>query len=380
MRVLCKNEHLTKAIRLIERVVGKNPTLPILSSILLEIKGGVFSLSATNLEIGVVTKIPAKAEDGGGVAIPARILSGFAQTIGDAEDVLLEERGNSVTIRSGAQSAVIKGFDAHDFPIIPTYKKERGSMILPTQGVRRALERVVSFVSLNETRPELTGVYMSFGGGKILFAATDSFRLGEGGVEIGVSGDADTNTQQEIIIPAVACHELIRIIGQDEQTLTLTIQEKQLFFTLPSTTLVSRLIDGKYPDYKQIIPQSMVTEVVVRADDFLRSIKAASLFTQSNGGEVSLDVSVEKGQIEITSRSQEAGESSAALRASVRGEAQRIVLNPRYLIDGVGVISAPFIYIGITANAAPVIFRGSDEESGAVRTDLLYIVMPIKNQ
>ena len=245
--------------------------------------------------------------------------------------------------------------------------------------MRGAIEKVLPFVSLNETRPELTGVEMSFDGGYIFFAATDSFRLGESRLGVRSDGRDGWGGTKSIIIPAVACHELIRLIGPEDKGVTLTVQEKQLFFTLPSTTLVSRLIDGRYPDYKQIIPRSIATTAVVRTEDFLRAIKAAALFTQSSGGEVNIDISKEKGLLGITTQSQEAGESNAALHATIQGEAQRVVLNPRYIIDGIAVMGCPFIHISITAGTAPVLFRGGDNEEHS-HEDVLYIVMPIKSR
>jgi len=380
MKVLCKNEYLHKTIHKLERVAGKNTTLPILTTILLEAKDGVFSLSATNLEVGIVIKIPSKIEKEGVVAIPARLLGGFIQALIGTNDIFLEGKRDAIFIKGGSQSAVIKGFNAQEFPIIPKQRRGQGSIVLPAQEARDAIERVISFVSLNETRPELTGVEMSFDGGYISFAATDSFRLGEARIKVEIKEGEMLGGLKSIIIPASACHELIRLIGPEDKGVTLTIQEKQLFFTLPSTILVSRLIDGKYPDYKQIIPQSTGTTAVMHAEDFLRAIKAAALFTQSSGGEIIMDISEDKGVVGIAAQSQEAGESHAELRAVIHGGAQRVVLNPRYIMDGITAIGAPFIHIGVTAGTAPILFRGGDEEGGEAREGVLYIVMPIKSR
>ncbi|XLQ20641.1 MAG: DNA polymerase III subunit beta [Candidatus Moraniibacteriota bacterium] len=379
MKVVCTYENLKNALQETEFATSKSAQLSILNNILIETDGGQLCLSATNLEIGIVKKIQAKIDEPGKIVVSASLLGSFLTALRGTEHVNISVEGRILTLESGAHKAKINGYDVEDFPIIPS-SNEQDMMELSLPQLKTSISKVLNFTSKAETRVELTGVFMSFEEESICSVATDSFRLGEMCVPFKDliinkgTGNALTENNQQIILPQQLCVYINRL-SDEHKTIQCSIEENHLFLICDDLYITARLIDGAYPDYKQIIPTSSVTNVIIKKDALLEAMKVTTVFTGKESGEIHFDIN--EGKLKITTRQQEVGENTTELDIDLKGDAQNIVLNPRFVIDGVGKIDAENINIAINGNAAPVVFRGFDNEE--LDEKYTYIVMPVKS-
>ncbi len=366
-----------------ERAIGRQGTLPILGNFLLETENGRMKLSATNLEIGVVARIGAKVESDGRITIPAKLLSNFIANLPTGETVTLEKKeGMALSISAGQYQVKIKGQDAQEFPIIPQ-SKGGPSLMLPATALRAALGRLLPSVAINEARLELTGINVIFAEDRIVLAATDSFRLAEETVFLEKDTEqADLDqflAQGACIVPASTFVELARVIGPENHALRLIAEENQLFFEVDGVQIISRLVSGKFPDYKQIIPSEFRTRITIDKEQLLRAVRIASVFTSQGVQEIVLRVRPEEQQILVESRSQEVGENRTAVSAGIVGsEPIDLVFNPRYLIDGINAIVSSKLVFLANESFSPVAMKSVDGE-GVVQEGFVYIIMPIKN-
>lgn len=379
MKLLCTQENLIHAINILERVVGKQSTLPILGNFLLETNKGRLKLSATNLEIGVIAYVGAKIEKEGRITVPAKLLSNFIHNIPTQEVISLEIEGNFLKVISGEYEMRIRGLDAKDFPLIPQYEGEY-FFSLPAQTLRMAFSKLLPCVSLTDSRLELTGVQCLFLEKEIHFAATDSFRLGEqvftfSGVEGNSGYQSFIQEHSSFIIPAETLHELQRSIMPESEWVEVALKENQLFFQVDDIQIISRLINGKYPDYKQIIPSKFLCSVSFDREALLRAVRAGSVFSSSASGEITLKILPHEGKVMISSLSQEVGENKAMVAAHIEGgEEMLISFHPKYILDGLNVLQSDQVLFQCNTPHTPVAFRTSLDSGDG----FLYIVMPIR--
>jgi DNA polymerase-3 subunit beta len=382
MKLTCTQENFKKAIYSTERVVGKQITLPILENILLETEQGMLRIAATNLEIGVFLKIGAKIEEEGTITVPARLLSNFVNNLPADGNISLSLEDQTLTIESGDSKAQIKGLQAQDFPIIPEME---GSFLfsLPAQELREMIPRLSACVSLDSTRPELTGINMLLDKLEIRLAATDSFRLAESVIapikDNQQAYDSFIEKTSSIIVPIATFLEVMRVINTDTKEIKVGIEESQIFFQVDNVRIVSRLINGKYPEYSQIIPQQFSTKVVLNKDDVLRSVKLAGIFTNSKSGEVKFVVDATNGEVRVLSKAEEVGENQTILRAEITGPDQEAVFNPRYMSDGLSSCGTPQLALLMNSGASAAVLRMVQGEKMEENLAFTYIIMPIKN-
>lgn len=385
MKLTCTQENFKKAIFNSERLVSKQNTLPILNNILFEASKNKLYLSATNLEIGVITQIGAKVEKEGKITIPAKLISNFTNNLPDGEAIEIESSEQGLKIKNGFSRAIIKGLPAADFPLIP--QKNTGFHLrINNKRLKNIINRVSVAVALNEARQELTGINVILGEKELFFAATDSFRLAESRLDI--SGQKEdkgaylslVSRKESIIIPAATLVELARIIPDDQEgEVKMAIEENQIFFECGGTTLVSRLINGKYPDYKHIMPKEFQTRCVAAKNGFQTTVKMASIFSSGKAGEISLELNPVKKKITVSGRSVEVGENTSELKADLTGPGQKITFNARYILDGINSINTSRVAILVNNESAPAALKEIDEKTGEVLNDHIYIVMPIKS-
>ncbi len=379
MKLTCILEKFKKAIFNTERVIGKQITLPILENVLLETEKGMLKISATNLEMGVFLKIGAKIEKEGKITIPAKLLSNFITNLPPKDTLILEVVGQELKISSGKFTAAIRGLAANEFPIIPEMESDY-LFSLPSQEIKNIIPRILSCVSLDATRPELTGVNLIFNQDSVNFAATDSFRLAEATIVPKKSQNYDIFIKKtnSIIIPSSTLAEVARIIDLETGVVETAIEENQIFFQVGATRIVSRLINGKYPEYKQIIPEDFETKVFLNTEEFSRAIKISSFFTQVKGGEIFLQINPEKKELIVLSRSEEKGENNTRLEGDFTGKKMEIIFNPRYLLDGINNIITPRMALFLNTESSPVVLRMASDGKKDLLKNFLYVVMPIK--
>ncbi len=381
MKVTCTQENFSRALSYLDRVVGKQTTLPILSNFLLETEKGRLKISATNLEIGVIVSLGAKIEKEGKITVPAKILTNFIYNLPQGDVLELEEENQHLKVASTSYQVRIKGMDGKDFPIIPQYKKEYQG-VLPAQSFKNALSRLLFCVSVNEARLELTGVYMSFFEGKLRMAATDSFRLAEEVFlkESLIKVEGIFKENQSLIIPQGVLQELVRIITPESKEVRVAVEENQIFFDIDGVEVISRLINGKYPDYQQIIPQEFNLQVVFARGELQRAVKIAGALSSYSSGEIALVFDGESKTCTLLSRSHEVGENRAVLSVGYKTGSEQpltIVFNPRYVLDGINALSSEKILFCANTATTPAAFRMLNEEE-EIQEEYLYLMMPIR--
>lgn len=382
MKTLSTTENFKKGILTAEKILGKNLTLPILSNILLEAEKGRLRVSATNLEIGIVCTLRAKIEKEGKIAVPGRIIASFMSNIADGEKIQIETKDQALYLTYKDNKAAIKGLDAKDFPIIP---KPQSDPILEVdaQKIQESVAKVLPCAAVSETRQELTGVFVGFEKNKITFAATDSFRLAEASVKLekenltqGYEKYIEKNSS--VIIPAKTLLEVMRSITPESGKLKVYVGENQVFFEVDDILFVSRLIDGKYPEYKQVIPKEFAAGLDLRRDDILKAVRVASIFSDTKSREVKIKVKEGEKKIQVEAQSVEAGENTAEVESLVDLKGSSVIaFNNRYLIDGLSSMGSEKVHIGFNDSFGPVIFREIIKDKP--REDYLHIVMPIRN-
>jgi len=374
MKFTCTRENLEYTLDLVSSLASKHNNLPILMNVLLKVNESGVEVSATNLEVAVKAHLRAKVEKQGSFTVPAKTLSDYVHLLRN-EQVELELEENELVVTCGSSSTKIKGAPADEYPVIPEVE-ESHAYTLGVEDLRNGIAKTVIAVAKNEIRPELSGMYLSFLGERyegLVMAATDSYRLAETRVPLKQGQDKDINA----IIPARVAYEMGRLLklgknhdGEDQ--VRLWIGDNQIAVRYDNFEMTSRLIDGKYPDYTQIIPGEFKTNASFPADVMVNKIKAASLFTTTGVNAVSFDLNASQNTIGVSSSSTQAGEHSSEIEARVEGEENSILLNHRYVLDGLGHMDTDEIEFSVNSADAPCLFKPKGQEN------YLYIVMPIR--
>lgn len=384
MKLSCTQENFKRAIFNSERMVSKQNTLPILNNILFETNKEGLKLSATNLEIGVSVQIGARIEKEGKITIPAKLISNFVNNLPQGENVEIEVDNQNLKIKSGHSKAIIKGLMAEDFPLLPK-KSSEYILNIPSLKLKGIISRLITCVAINEARQELSGVNMILKEKEILFASTDSFRLIENKLaleESMIDGGYKEFIEKKnnIIVPANTLIELARIIPNEiEGEIRIAIEEGQIFFETDGTKIVSRLINGKYPEYQHIIPKEFKTSVLGKKQEIQSAIKMASIFSSTKTSEIVFKIDAENKKSFVEARSAETGENSSELNLDIVGPSQEVIFNSKYLLDGINIIGTEKAAISLNNESSPVAIKEVDEKTGEVLGEYIYIVMPIKN-
>jgi len=373
MKISSLQENLKTSLFIVGHIAGKNINLPILNNILIDARDSNIKLISTDLEMGITSIVRGKIEEEGLFTVEAKILNDYISLLPNKKIDIIK-KDDKIKIKCDNYKTSIKGQEAEDYPLIPKVEREEYYKI-KIEDFKQALSQVIFSVSTSETRVELGGVLFSFNNKNLTLVATDSFRLAEKQIEI------KTNTKEEkkIIIPAKTLQEVLRILSSlknegldlEEKEITFYVSDNQILFILGNTELVSRLIEGQYPDYKQIMPTESKTNINVNKQELLRAVKAASLFSKSGVNDINLDFPIGKNKVVITSASGQSGENITELDAKVDGIDNGIVVNFKYLLDGINNIEGDDILIKVVDGETPCLLKGSNNNYS-------YIIMPIK--
>jgi DNA polymerase-3 subunit beta len=365
MKLICTKDNLKKGLFMVSRVVSTGNPLQVLNNILLKTDQGRIKLSSTNLEIGINTWVGGKIEEEGALTIPAKLINEYINNL-PTDKVTLESTDNStLSLESENYHTSIKGLSYEDFPLIPQITDESFAKI-DSMELKNALAETVWASATNETQPEISGIFMALEGNKIRVAATDRYRLAERTAEL----LEPARGNKEVIIPSRTISELYKILGLGQGQVEIYFSESQVLFKFDETELVSRLIDGQYPDYRQIIPKSFKTEIEVKREDLIHAIKATALFAPDSNN-VTLEVKPAEG-ITVTASSMAAGENTTQVGAKVTGEENRAVFNFRYLLDCLNNLNEANVRMKLINDASPAAITPEG------RDNYIYIVMPIK--
>ena len=374
MRLSCLQENLNRGLSVVGRAVATRTTLPITNNVLMATDESRLKLVATNLEMAISHWIGAKVEEEGTITVPARLLTDFVGSLpSDKVDLSLASGSKTVELKCARFEARISGVDAKDFPPIP--KVDDGiSTEVKVEDLRQGISQVVFAVASEESRPVLTGVDVKFEDDLLTLAAADGFRL----AVYKLSLDTPVSENTEVIIPGRTMAELNRLMGDDDEVVNITVNpgKSQILFRMKNTELVSQLVQGTFPQYSQLIPQSYNTKVVVDVAEFLRATRTASIFARDGSGIVRLVATpgggeLTPGKITVSARSEEVGDDVGELDATVEGEEAKIAFNGKYLVDVLGVLRESQVVLETTNPSSPGVIRPVGVDN------YIHVVMPM---
>ncbi|MEI6144573.1 MAG: DNA polymerase III subunit beta [Candidatus Berkelbacteria bacterium] len=365
MKISCTQANLNKGLSIVSRIVGTRTTLPVLSNIYLEAKDGQLKLSATDLEIGVTTSIGAKVDEEGALTVPARLISDFIAANSD-ESLDLESKATTMHLKSARYEANIKGIDSSEYPVLPDISKD--SLIdLATGDFTRAISEVVVACATDDTRPVLSGIYFKFEKDFLYLVATDSYRLAE--KKISVPG---STVEKEFIVPARTMQEILRITASSQglEKVGISATDNQVSFTIGDTQVVSRLIEGSFPNYKQIIPSAFKSTAEIEVKEFSSAIKMASLFARQGGNNVK--IRFEGSEVTITSVADQVGDNISKVPAIVSVDSEEITFNAKYIGDILQVLPDKKLVFEVNDKFSAGVIRPEKAK------DFVYIIMPLR--
>ncbi len=374
MKVSCLQENLAEGLGIVGRAVSPRSTLPVLGNVLLATDGGRLKLSATDLEVGINCWIGAKVEEEGATTVPARTFIDLVNALPPGQvDMELIVRTQTLNLCAARSEANIKGIDAQEFPIVAAPDEDAEGIPIEPDVLRSAIEQVAFAAASDESRPILTGVLAQFENQELTLAAADGFRLSVRTVSL---PDA-VSEPFSIIIPAHALTELRRVSGEQEEAVAIhvTPERNQVIFQLTDVVLVSQLIDGNFPDYRQIIPRERTTHTVLDTAPFLKACKMAQIFARdaANISRVTVEPGseLEPGRVRVSATSAETGEDVSEIDASVEGEAIEIAFNVNYLIEVLSVMDAAQVALDTTSSSSPGVMRPVGGEG------FTHVIMPM---
>jgi DNA polymerase-3 subunit beta len=374
MRISCLQENLARGLNIVSRAVApRTATLPVLTHVLLATDNGRLKIAATNLELGVTCWIGAKVEDEGAITVPARTFSDLVALLpADRVDLELNIRTQTLRVQAGKTDNNIKGIDAQEFPIIPTFNATAAAFIEPAV-LKKLIAQVVFAAATDESRPTLTGVLTKFEGDTITMAATDGFRLS---VRSGKLKEAVAEPRT-ILVPARALAEVARVMGDQEEAVAVSVTPShgQVLFHMANVDVVAQLIDQKFPDYEPIIPKKHDTRTVMNTADMLKACRQAGIFARDSLDTVRLTVKpgeeLEPGKVKVTARADATGDNESELEATVNGDGVEIGFNVKYLIEALAAIDTPQVALETTAPQRPGVIRAIGDEQ------FMHLIMPM---
>lgn len=363
MKLITTQDHLAKALSSVSRLVNPRGTLSVLGNVLLETKKGRLRISATNLELGIDYFIGAKIDKPGSITVPARLLTDYVNNLTE-EKVELSIKDNTLLLASTGAQSKINGIPASEFPVIPEVKGGK-SVTISGSGVKDIIQKVAIAASVDETRPILSGVLFHFKDPELKVAATDSYRL----AELTMRFEKSAPEALKVAVPAKALAELGRVVEGGE--VKVRTAENQVQFETDDIRLVSRLLEGEFPKYEQIIPEKLGTKAVVDREELINKIRIASLFSEDAGYGVSLSFTA-PGKVEIAAETAQVGDSHASLSGKVSGSANKVSFNARYLLDGLQALTSKQVTVETEGKLSPCVIKGDKEK------DYLYVIMPLR--
>jgi DNA polymerase-3 subunit beta len=363
MKIECMTDRIRDAVSKAEKITGKNLTLPVLSCMLFEAKKNEVIIKATNLDVGIEITIPVKVITEGIVAVPGTIITSFLNQITD-NTVVLEVVENNLKVTSSSNTTIIKTLNSDDFPTIPHVEGGK-KVVIKAKDFVKGVKAVWYSSATSSMKPELSSVYVYSDEDELFFVATDSFRLAEKKVHIKNSKDIGS-----ILIPVKNIPEIMRTLEGCAGDVDIYIGKNQISFEYNGVYLTSRVVDGIFPDYKQIIPKSHTTSVVVLKQDLSNAFKIATIFSDKFN-KLSIHVRPQEKQLVLATRNSDVGENTNTLEAVVEGEDMDINFNYKYITDSLQSIDSDSVSLEFSGLTKPLIMRPATDKS------FTYLVMPI---
>lgn len=364
MKIECSIDKIKKALIAVERITGKNLTLAVLGSVFWVASGKTLKLRATNLNIGIEIEIPARIEKEGVVAVRGDILSSlFSILQGDAM-VKFELINGNLLVKTSTSTILLKSISHEDFPTIPVVEGE--NFIIPAKKFIEGIKSVYYSASISEIKPEIGSVYIYPEDDMLVFVSTDSFRLGEKKIKI-----KQKLSFSGILIPFKNVVEIIKVFDGVEDDIKITLQKNQISFSTDNVYLTSRVVDGSFPDYKQIIPKNPTTKAIVLKQDFISSLKISNIFSDKFN-QIVLTIKPDEKIFEVESKNTDIGENTTLLSGALTGESVSANFNYKYILDCFQSISGDSLSLELNGSNKPMIIRGVGDPS------FMYLVMSMR--
>ncbi|MEE8131715.1 MAG: DNA polymerase III subunit beta [Candidatus Paceibacterota bacterium] len=369
MKLIILRSNLKDGLGMINRIGGENLNLPVLKNFLIETADNKIKLSATNLELAITNFISGKIIEEGSLTVPINILTSIINNL-QTERINLEVKDNNLIIKADNYQAKIQGIKKEEFPIIPKINNEQNFLEISTSILKQSLFSVISAAQISNMRPELNGIFFDFQINSLKLAATDSFRLAEKTISNN-QFKTTLNKQFKTIIPLKTIQEITRVIKDSNDKTIIYFDPNQVLFKNNDLEIISRLIDGEFPDYQAIIPESTETEIIINREQLINAIKLASAFIDRLS-EIKITIKEKTKNIEVYSTGQGVGENQYLIPAKIKGPSLEIVFNWRFLFDGLKNLNSEDIIMEFNGNNKPVVIKSPDDIS------YFYVLMPIK--
>ncbi len=363
MKLECGIEKIKNAILQVEKITGKNLTLPVLGSILMVASEKTLKLRATNLSLGIEIEVPAKIEREGIVAVSGSTLVGIFSNFFQNENVIFENEDGNLLIKTKKNKIKVKGQSSDDFPTIPTVNGE--TFEIEAKKLIEGIKSVYYSSSVSDIKPEISSVYIYLNDNNLVFVSTDSFRLAEKKIKI-----KSINEMPGILIPFKNIPEILRIFGEMEDTIKVCFNKNQISFSAFGVYLTSRIIDGIFPDYKQIIPKEFKVEAVVLKQDLLNALKISNIFSDKFN-QIDLNINPKEKVFELSSQNNDIGENKTFLDAAMKGENITLSFNYKYFLDCFQSITTDSVLIKLNQSSKPMVISGNSDNS------FTYLIMPM---
>jgi len=363
MKIEIIQEQLLAGLNIVSRAVASRAQLPVLSHILIEAKDEGLILSATDLEIGIRTTVPAKVVEPGKVTVPAKMFGEFLSSLNPGK-VEIKSEGESISIVAPGYRGKFQVIDAGEFPSIPELSKNDPlCQVNPTE-LGLSVSRVVFASAKDSLRPVLTGVLWEFGRKKVRLVATDGFRLAVEELSVETSTD-----QLNLLVPARVVMEVIRLGGDSPITVGHLPQTNQVYFLVGEVQIISQLLAGNFPDYGKILPKEFTTEIVVSKSELLQAVKATHIFARDNSNMVRWQITENK--LVLLSNSPEKGDCSVEVAVKLTGDDLEVVFNAKYVLDYLTIVENDELWVGMGGKLSPGMIKDLKRPAGQ------YVVMPI---
>ncbi len=371
MNVSVMQENLARGLGIVGRAVSGRATLPVLANVLLRTENAGLKLTATNLEIGINCWVPGKVTDEGEITVPAKLLADLVSSLPNQRiDLLYSAKDRTLKVNCGGSKSSIKGIEADEFPVVAAIG-DAPATSADSRALRDALGEVVFAAASDESRPILTGVLTRLAGDTMTLAAADNYRIAVRSLTLA----KPVSPEMTIVVPARSYSELMRILPDAEESIEITVtpNKSQVLFHVNGIDLVSRLIEGQFPNYEPIIPIEHTSRAVIDREAFLAGARRASIFARDSANIVKVELGGEAGDgISITAHAADVGDAADALEATVEGQATTIAFNARYLIDVLSNLGADEAALELSGPLAPGVIRGVGKD------DYVHVIMPVR--
>ena len=364
MNIECIKEKFGYALGKVEKITGKNITLPILDCVLLEAKNATLTLKATNLDMGIEISIPVKVMEPGSVAVSGSVLYNFISNVPNDKNIVLKTVSGNLKVSTKHSESVIKSFPSEDFPNIPKISNEKSFSFNAPQ-LLKGFKSVMYACSVSTIRPVLSSVMLVSEEDSVVFVATDSFRLSEKKINMKKHKEFG-----QILIPFKNVGEIIRVLEDVKDDMEVNLSENQISFLYKDMHITSRVIDGVFPDYRQIIPKDVKTEVVLLKQDLISALRIANIFGDKFS-QVNFSINPEEKSFKVTTKSMDVGENVSTLDAVIKGEEISVNYNYKYIMDCFQSIDSDSVSLSFSDANRPMIVSGVSDKS------FLYLVMPM---